>query len=284
MRIVVALAAGVLAAAIVPFPPAQAAGPFSGETFAAAPSETKGSVVKTAAAFDIGDVWWPDAEPGWGIQFVQNGGLVFATMYVYGAGGAPTFYVAVLENTPAGSGTFAGAVYSTTGSPYNVPWNPASVVETEVGTMTFTQTDPGVGTLVYTIGATSVTKTIHRQALRLEDNSGDYVMVDAFASLSSSASCAASGVQTSLVHIAQTGSTATAQIIWGGVICNFPLAYTQRGRIGKYVGTMACSSGDAADVVFDDVQNTPTALTGRYTFVLNTGCSFEGNFAATKRP
>jgi len=30
------------------------------------------AIPKTNVTTDLTDVWWPDAEPGWGIQFVHN--------------------------------------------------------------------------------------------------------------------------------------------------------------------------------------------------------------------
>ena len=37
----------------------------------------------TNLSTDVTDIWWPDAEPGWGIQLIQNAGIIFATMFVY---------------------------------------------------------------------------------------------------------------------------------------------------------------------------------------------------------
>lgn len=91
------------------------------------------------------DVWWPDAEPGWGIHFVHNADVVFATLYVYNASGQPTFYVAALQNTPVGGGTWTGTLYSSTGTPFAAPWNTAAAAETPVGTMTFSLTGIGTG-------------------------------------------------------------------------------------------------------------------------------------------
>ncbi|HEY3585288.1 MAG TPA: hypothetical protein VGL90_13045, partial [Casimicrobiaceae bacterium] len=42
------------------------------------------------------DLWWVPSESGWGVQFVQQGALIFATMFVYDANGKPTWYVALM--------------------------------------------------------------------------------------------------------------------------------------------------------------------------------------------
>ena len=134
-------------------------------------------VAKTNVTTDVTDLWWPDAEPGWGIQLVQNRAVVFATLYVYGPTGSPTFYVATLENPPGGTtGVWTGTLYATTGPWFGGAFNPAAVIETAVGTMTFALTGIGIGTLEYTVGATSVSKTVNRQPLRFEDNAGTYAL------------------------------------------------------------------------------------------------------------
>src|SRR5437899_12652131 len=84
----------------------------------------------TAASYstDQSDIWWadpPSSENGWGIQFVQRGSTIFATIFVYGpTGGAPTWYVATMGPTPPGSLVWSGDLYTTTGPWFGaVPYN-----------------------------------------------------------------------------------------------------------------------------------------------------------------
>ena len=46
-----------------------------------------GAARATAFSTDQSDVWSVAGEPGWAVQFVQRGGAIFATMYVYGPSG-----------------------------------------------------------------------------------------------------------------------------------------------------------------------------------------------------
>ena len=41
------------------------------------------SAQSTSFSTDQSDLWWNAAESGWGIQFVQRGAVIFATMFVY---------------------------------------------------------------------------------------------------------------------------------------------------------------------------------------------------------
>src|SRR5512137_2034457 len=60
-----------------------------------------------SATADQSDLWWadpPGSENGWGIQFVQSDSvsqsIIFATMFVYGKTGAPTWYFATMIKQP----------------------------------------------------------------------------------------------------------------------------------------------------------------------------------------
>ena len=78
----------------------------------------------TNVATDVTDIWWPDAEPGWGIQLIQNADLIFATMFVYDVDNEPTFLVAALDKPP-GADVWTGDVYAAEGTFFADPWNPA---------------------------------------------------------------------------------------------------------------------------------------------------------------
>src|ERR1043166_810025 len=63
----------------------------------------------TSFSNDQSDLWWNPDESGWGIQFVQRGSTIFATMFVYDANGNPTWYTATMEGAkPNGVLTFTG--------------------------------------------------------------------------------------------------------------------------------------------------------------------------------
>ena len=252
----------------------------------AAPTEPAGAgVAKTNITTDITDVWWPNSESGWGIQFVHNADTVFATMYVYNAGGQPTFYVAVLANAPLGSNVWTGPLSATTGPYFGGPFNPASVVETVVGAMTFTLTGLGTGSLAYNVGATNVSRTIHRQPLALEDNSDEYRVLTSISNSVGGLGCAGFAfdpAELSRLSIYQAG-TAAAITVWfndGPVACTSnPAAYSQVGRIGQYQGTLTCPGG-TANLLLYDIVNRFRMLSGRYTLAWDNGCQSGGRFSA----
>ena len=247
---------------------------------------------KSNLPFDINDIWWPDGEPGWGIQFVQNAELAFATMYVYGANGQPTFYVAVLDNMSPGSGVWSGPLSATTGPWFGGPFNPAAVVETEVGVLTFIMSGPGTGSLEYNVGPTIVSKTIHRQPLRLENNSGDYFVV-ATRTLSGTNCGLLSDYQLpkapSDLTIQQVAATATVTMAGfaPGVVTTCtadPATYTQFGRLGRYVGMLSCDGGArTATMQLYEIVNGVKSITGRYDVLFDDGCMHRGRFSGLSK-
>jgi len=119
----------------------------------------------TPVAPNYTDLWWGGAsESGWGLNVNHQGSTVFATLFTYDAGGAPMWLV-LANGAQQTDGSFTGALYRTTGSPFNAsPWNPANDVATQVGTMTLRFASSSAGTLTYTVNGTSVTKQISRQS------------------------------------------------------------------------------------------------------------------------
>jgi hypothetical protein len=70
----------------------------------------------TKFSADQSDLNYIAAESGWGLQLVQRGSVIFATMFVYGSSTDPTWYVATMN--PLGAPlNWSGDLYATTG-----PW------------------------------------------------------------------------------------------------------------------------------------------------------------------
>src|SRR5205809_804553 len=71
--------------------------------------------------------------------------------------------------------TWTGDLYATTGPFFaTVPFNPANVVATKVGTMTWTAQTVDTGNVFYTVNGVAVSKNVVRQTLVFDDFSGHY--------------------------------------------------------------------------------------------------------------
>jgi hypothetical protein len=126
-----------------------------------------------AEALEFTDVYYNPAESGWGFFVIQSNTFQFLAFFIYGSDGKPTWYTAQL--TDNGAGAYTGAVYLTTGTYFPLPWNPAQLTLSAVGTATFQPIDGYHATFTYTInGVGTVTKTVQRQTLMPYVLAGSY--------------------------------------------------------------------------------------------------------------
>ncbi len=117
-----------------------------------------------AAPINYGGLWWnapAGSEPGWGLTVAHEGDLVFATWLTYDLSGRP-LWLSLIAPRVAGS-TYAGTIYRTTGPPFSaVPFDPARVSATAVGSGTLSFDDAANGTFAYSVSGAEQTKSITR--------------------------------------------------------------------------------------------------------------------------
>ena len=109
-------------------------------------------------------LWWRSpagSQSGWGMNFSQQGQIVFMTWFTYDTDGSPLWFVVSSGNRVEGN-IYAGKLYRTTGPAFNsVPFNPAQVGVTEVGTATFEYDDDSNGVFHFTLASTPGTRYTH---------------------------------------------------------------------------------------------------------------------------
>lgn len=235
---------------------------------------------------DQSDLWWIPAESGWGIQFVQQETTIFATMFVYGANGQPTWYVATMDVSP-GTLKWSGALYATTGPWFGaVPFDPAMVTATPVGTMTFDGTLIQSGTLTYSVNGVQVMKSIVRETLKTIDFNGSYSGVlsqqGTGASCLGSANTASTPVSFRIVETA--GSSASITSASEGGTCTFLGTYTQSGHFGRIAGNYTCSSGDAGAFKFFEMAMSYYEMRARTQLISQSGCTLNGYMVGLVQP
>ncbi len=135
-----------------------------------------------AWAADYTDIWWGgQAESGWGVNFVQDEDVVFATFYIYDTAKKPIWVSSPMFVNAAGS--YSGNLYLSAGSFFGDPWDPKDVPNPlpAVGTAAFIPTSATTGTLTYTVNNvpgipnTLVKKNIQRSNFRTIVLGGNYV-------------------------------------------------------------------------------------------------------------
>ena len=111
------------------------------------------------------DLWWAapaGIESGWGINLTEQGNMIFGTWFTYDVDGSP-LWLSVLA-TNAAPNVFSGPLMRTRGPAFSaVPFDPAKVTATPVGTATFTFIDRTRATFAYTVGSVTQSKPITRE-------------------------------------------------------------------------------------------------------------------------
>ena len=135
------------------------------------------AAAKTTTGPDYSDLWWNEAESGWGAHVTQQGDVVFMVLFVYDAQQRPRFFVAsnMARATAAnGADAFEGTLYSTSGPTFTAAFDPARVQPRAVGTARLRFDSPGSARLEYSVDGTPVAKAITRQVWRPIDLQGEY--------------------------------------------------------------------------------------------------------------
>jgi len=118
-----------------------------------------------AAATNYQDLWWAapaGVESGWGINLTHQGDTIFASWFTYDLDHSPMWLVVTAQKTAPG--TYSGTIYRTTGPAFDaVPFKPAAVVATAVGSATLTFSDGNDASFSYTVNGVTETKAITRE-------------------------------------------------------------------------------------------------------------------------
>ena len=139
------------------------------QIFDVAPTCTAGGTPGNPA--NVTDLWYrapAESESGWGVNITQQGDILFIAWFTYDLAGRGMWVVGPRMVKTAGTNTFTGDLFRTTGPAFSAqPWNPAGVTPIPFGNATFTFTDANNGTFSYNItGVTpnvQQTKAITRQ-------------------------------------------------------------------------------------------------------------------------
>ena len=117
------------------------------------------------ATLNFQGLWWhPPAgsEAGWGINLAHQGDIVFATWFTYDATGKAWWLSMTAGRQP--NLTYSGTLYRSEGPAFDaVPFSPAQVGATAVGTGTLAFTDRNNATFAYTLSGVAQSKALVRQ-------------------------------------------------------------------------------------------------------------------------
>ena len=112
-------------------------------------------------------LWWVPQESGWGLNIAQQGSLLgavqFGTWFTYDAQGQPMWLV-MSRGERTGANKYSGTLYRTTGPAFSaVPFDPAKVTRTAIGTMEVTVASVDDAQLTAVVDGVRIEKSISRQ-------------------------------------------------------------------------------------------------------------------------
>jgi hypothetical protein len=242
-----------------------------------------------AAAGQYSDLWFNPQESGWGLNLVQQDETAFATLFVYGPDGRPTWYVASnlqvnAYSNPGGYPLFEGTLYRTQGSWHGGPFNPGDVRVTAVGHMWVEVLAKDRLRLHYGAEGVAAVRELTRQSFAEEPVSTWYTsqFVLRVARADQSPIGTSHFQADVLVHLEDgTGFIRTDDHL--GRRCEYRGPYRQAGKLVSISGTFTCTAGDllAGSFELTDLEVTAHGITG-YLRKTGSGVQEFGRFAATR--
>jgi hypothetical protein len=240
----------------------------------------------------MSDLWWNPNESGWGVNIIEQQGILFITLFVYGADGKPTWLVGPdtrRVSASTSSITYSGSLYTTSGPWFGGSFNPANVGIRQVGSITFVATSPVKGQLSYSVDGIVVSKAVERQTWNHINLGGTYYGAsDALSS--STCSLSASSQQPfftshSITAYVSTTNARTGTLAMtfydGSTTMTFNGSYVQFGALYEVSGSMsfqgATYSATIRDFTADD-----DGIRGNLYLLSATGCYINLRFSAVR--
>jgi hypothetical protein len=192
------------------------------------------------------DLWFPTNEAGWGVNILEQGDTIFATLFVYDAQGKPHWYSASDLHQVSGGASYIGALYESTGPYFATAFNASAVNRRQVGTMAFQVQADGSALLTYGVDAVGVSKVVNRFAFRKNTLTGTYLGHR----FNSNGEIDAVGIT-----IADDGGTFTMDIVGNGfdASCHYTAPLDQRGEQRRMEGDFTCTNGRVGRFVMSHV-------------------------------
>ncbi|HET9339981.1 MAG TPA: hypothetical protein VFQ55_13340 [Casimicrobiaceae bacterium] len=238
-----------------------------------------------AAEPDYSDIWWGagGAEAGWGVNFAQSPGFIFATFFIYGPDNKQVWVSAEMVQT--GTGRYSGAVYRCTGTYFALAWVPGDHGCAIVGEAQFVAESVTRGQFNYRVDTVQVSKTIERLALTPVELAGVYLggML-----IKNSNQCNGGGSTTPYLYQLVVSEAAGSQVTIDQVSTDSPFntdctmkgVALQVGRVRAMPnGTYTCGGADSPVSISDLRRTSNGGIELAWTANLGNGCTETGSFS-----
>ena len=138
-------------------------------------------------------------------------------------------------------------------------------------------------TLVYSVDGVTISKSIERLTLRIDDYAGDYAVSLALTA-SRCTNPADDGAQViqGVMRMVQSPGSMSLVVTASGRTCTYAGPYVQNGRLGSVSSQYQCTSGEVGALVFEEMNVQRFGVLGRLWGTDSRGCHLEGRFAAAR--
>lgn len=206
-------------------------------------------------------MWYEAAHPGWGMNVTQQGGTIFAVIFVYDGANAPRWYVAsqVLDagRTWNASDGFSGipgelhsgTLYQANGAFFGDETDTMAMHANAVGTfsMAYTSDNPRTLSIRYNVGEITVVKNVQAQTwtsnvARLSGTYAGGVSISPCVCFPELCDAPISSGLPLQIAVAPGPSPSTVQLAWNAPVgaCTYTATYSQDGQLGAMQGPVAC--------------------------------------------
>lgn len=242
----------------------------------------------SASASNFSDLWWNPAQPGTGLQIVQQGDTAFVTLFTYGSNGEPFWVVApdarVYALTANGLPAFRGTLYRTRGSAFSAPFDPAASQVIPVGELYLTPSADNALALEYTVGNVTVMRDLVRQTFALPvaatRYAGNFKLRMSHPSGGQPYGTREYNADFELdVNDAGEGVLRVSDAIQG--LCDHRGPYVQTGRYGSFGGRYSCESGESGTFEVTRLEFSDQGVTGQLATAGRDGIG-RGRFGAVR--
>ncbi len=263
------------------------------------------SSVNAALSPDPTGMWYDPANPGWGLSVTQQGGNIFAVLFVYDANHQPEWFVAS-NVVPAGDLTcvlvgvascaasqpYSGTLYRTTGASFASSADTTTVQAVPAGTLSLfltvsdrSQLQIGAGlSASYIIDGTFATKVLQRQTWGSLDLTGTYKGGLGQVSVSGNCTSLQSDAFTTPTDLVATQDGTQLDIRWGAgaATCAATGTLVRLGQIANYSGQLQCAGDPSGTFTISNMAIGPLGFAGSAFYNDAKGCAFSSTIGGLK--
>ena len=234
------------------------------------------------------DLWWNPQQSGWGVNVVQQLETAFVTLFVYGADGKPTWYVAPAAHVVAYQGArpiFSGELYRAEGPAHTGPFDPSKVKPHDAGQLSLEILADDRLRLYYNVeGSPQIVKELTRQTWQQPVLAANYLGQFILRQALPGGAPYGTRVYSGELLLHADGDQAYLRVDDHlGRRCEYRGTYQQAGKIARIAGSFDCTSGEAGPGTFEvtDLEVSDHGITG----YLRTwsGVTEFGRFSATRQ-